>query len=1020
MIFKLIKVLIYIIALFLLSCAALFIILYMQVSRETSELMERGAIKNTVFSESPVYYDDGITPIGVFFEKTHSKYLSYNEIPRIYIKAIIASEDKNFFKHHGFDFKAIVRAFFVNYKAGKVIQGGSTITQQTAKNIFKRERKTYLIKLKELIQSLLIEKNYSKEEILEIYINQFFVTGFGKGLGVASEYFFDKDPKDLNLVEAAFLAGMVKGPYRYNPFGKTDEEKNDALRLSKNRKDYVLEKMKLLNMITEDEYVKARDQEVPFKEGRVTYGLNVAMDYIRRQLESEYFRNILSEHGLDNIATSGINIYTSISQTMQEGALNSIRKQLPILDIQLSGYDKKLNEERYMEKMGMIYKSPMDNLPFFCNISVISDDINNIYMEVKWENDGEGVIDYEGLKPIGDAWVKWKYGSYTSFDKKYALEFLSNFQIGDTIPVLFMEKTGETPMEEHLFLWEIPDLEGGVIVLNNGMIKAMAGGFFDRHFNRAADAKRQLGSIFKPIVYTAALQLKWNNLDPLTNIYDIYEFENTFYIPRPDHDTTSNAVSMLWAGVKSENLASVWLLYHLTDRLNRSEFKQVAERLGLARKESETYQDYVKRIRDKHGVIVNENSLREAAFEEAKKDMESDLIFGGDEKAIENLNRLHFDISQEDINSQIKKDVEISRFSFNRLFRMNSDLKKSIGSGVYSKDIWVDDLLPSWIMDLLQLNMDKRYEELLENEKYDIDVLYYVRDFRTLVNLFYVRQLAIEMGVSTPLDTVLSFPLGANSISILEAALAYNTIMNGKLNFVTEEGSNNEMVPVISRITDRKGDLIWEYMPEPKRILSSTTSGSVTEILRMAVENGTARRAKDSVKLSTKLDEDMMDVIIPAYGKTGTSNQFSNSSFAGFIPGIQKGDFSLDKGYVIASYVGYDDNMPMKGPYMMIYGASGALPIWIDTANAVVNSSEYKKDVEVADFAFNIDTSPLVNKDILNPVKISPVSGLPLSEGYLAGPDAVNVYSNIDNTNEDVTLKRAFEPLGGVDSDDQQ
>jgi membrane peptidoglycan carboxypeptidase len=180
----------------------------------------------------------------------------------------------------------------------------------------------------------------------------------------------------------------------------------------------------------------------------------------------------------------------------------------------------------------------------------------------------------------------------------------------------------------------------------------------------------------------------------------------------------------------------------------------------------------------------------------------------------------------------------------------------------------------------------------------------------------------------------------------------------------------------------------------------------------MAVENGTARRAKDSVKLSVRFDEDTLDVDIPAFGKTGTSNEYSNSSFAGFIPDIQKGGFSLDKGYVIASYVGYDDNRPMKSPYLTIYGASGALPIWIDTANTIVNSDEYKKDVEIADLAFNIDASPLVKSGILSPVKISSVSGLPLPAGYDADPDAVEVYSNIDNSEGDLTLKRVFEPLG--------
>ena len=166
-----------------LSLFAFFAFFYHQVSRDASAGIERGAIKNIIFSESPVYYDDGENVIGVFFEKTHRKYIQYKDIPSFFTKAIIASEDRNFFNHNGFDMKAILRAFIANIKAGKIIQGGSTITQQTAKNIFKRQKRSYRAKLKELIQALLLEKKYTKEEILEMYVNQFFVTG----LAVVSE-----------------------------------------------------------------------------------------------------------------------------------------------------------------------------------------------------------------------------------------------------------------------------------------------------------------------------------------------------------------------------------------------------------------------------------------------------------------------------------------------------------------------------------------------------------------------------------------------------------------------------------------------------------------------------------------------------------------------------------------------------------------------------------------------------------------------------------------------------------------
>ncbi len=196
-----------------------------KVVSEVSGRIERGAIDRIIASESPVYYDDGRTPIGVFFEKTHRKYTRYKDIPDMFIKALVAAEDKDFFTHWGFDLKAMLRAFVANARAGRVVQGGSTITQQTAKNIFKREKRSYKAKLKEVIEAFLLEWRYTKEEILEMYANQFFVTGYGKGLKIAAQYYFGKDLRDLDLVEVAFIVGSVKGPNRYNPFIKKTQTK---------------------------------------------------------------------------------------------------------------------------------------------------------------------------------------------------------------------------------------------------------------------------------------------------------------------------------------------------------------------------------------------------------------------------------------------------------------------------------------------------------------------------------------------------------------------------------------------------------------------------------------------------------------------------------------------------------------------------------------------------------------------------------------------------------------------------
>jgi len=1077
---RVLKIFIFLISSLLIFSAAFLGIIYQQVSRDATTRIERGAIERIIFSESPVFYDDGQTPMGVYFEKTHSKYIHFRDIPKIYVKALIAAEDRNFFNHLGFDIRAILRALIANMKAGEIVQGGSTITQQTAKNIFKRQKKTYKAKFNELIQAMLLEKRYTKEEILEMYINQFFVTGFGKGLRIAAEYYFNKKVEDLDLVESAFIAGSVKGPDLYNPFTKkTEAEKQKAMRLAKLRKNYVLNNMLMMNLITEDEHARAIKREVPFREGKVTYRLNVILNYIRAQLESDYFRAILEEQGIENIATSGIKIYTSIDREIQEGTLNSLRKHLPLLDVKLSGFNVDRLQDRYIELAGSNLKRSETNLPFICRITHINKDRNNPSLIVSWDSGG-GVIDYEGLISIGESWLKWKLGDWAVFDRRHILDFLNDFKVGDLVPVQFMETKGEDG-KRRLVLSTIPELEGGIVVLREGMIKAMVGGFTNRFFNRAADAMRQLGSIFKPIVYTAALQLKWNTLDPLINMRDLFRFESTFYLPEPDHEPKSSKVSMTWAGVKSENLATVWLLYHLTDRLNMGEFRRVVQLLGLDRGENESYLEYVKRIRDGHGVVVNRRAIMEAAFEESKKEIESDLIFNGLEDSLDNLNRLHYDMDIKKLNLNEQNELQISRMNFQRIQALNfemkrrfnnirhlldlsvqkrdSELKQSMSGdlryfylfenkdkrprmiyseaihridhvqarpvtpewilnrpeGIVPGKIWIDNIIPSEVVDLLQKHIKESYKRLLAYKRYDLDVLYRIKDFRTLANLHYVNMVAKEMGISTRLDPVLSFPLGANSISILEAALCYHTIMSGKVYPITYN-ITPDMVPIITKIVDREGENIWEYKTPPKKVLTRRVSGLITEILRLVMEKGTGQRAEDAIQLFMGAENERLNIPIPSFGKTGTANRFTNSSFVGFIPGSKKdsSDFDIGKGYVIGSYVGYDDNHPMKGRHVTIYGASGALPLWVDAANTIVNSQEYKENMQIADFAFDMQRLRTPHYGELLPVDISSTTGLPLrtKEGVIP-ENYLQAYSDVEMKEGTLTLKRAFEPLQG-------
>ena len=163
-----------------------------------------------------------------------------------------------------------------------------------------------------------------------------------------------------------------------------------------------------------------------------------------------------------------------------------------------------------------------------------------------------------------------------------------------------------------------------------------------------------------------------------------------------------------------------------------------------------------------------------------------------------------------------------------------------------------------------------------------------------------------------------------------------------------------------------------------------------------------------------EIENESLNITIPSFGKTGTANRFTNSSFVGLIPGPKEdsGHLDIQEGYVIASYVGYDDNRPMKGQFITIYGASGALPLWIDTANAIANSHDYKKNLQIADLAFDSQSAPLINNKELRPIIISSKNGLPIErQDEELSDNHIQVFSYAGIKEGELRLERLFEPF---------
>ena len=637
--------------------------LYYLVVVEPGPEIEQANIESILGRESPVLYSDGQKKIGVLFQDFHRQYLSYDQIPPRFVQALVAAEDNRFFHHHGLDIAGITRAMIANLKAGRVVQGGSTLTQQTAKNLFKRESRSYQAKLKELLYALRLEYWYSKEKILEFYSNQFYVSGNGHGLGVAARYYFDKAPADLNLLECAFIAGSVKRPNYYNPFTKKNKKQAGlARKRADERAGYVLRNMLKEGMITEKHYQDAVASDIVFNQGKMAYALNTVMDLVKEGLGSDLITDVLDEHGISNVSTSGVRIITSIDYDLQASTLYALRKHLSLLQVRLHGYERDEVQKAYGEKdVTEVKELRARDFVFGTIHSIETTQKGEVSIKVSFGDALPlGIIDGQGIEQILTAFVKHEKNRWSTVTKKKDLPLLlAQLHEGDLVyvSVRSLDLTGTAQLDLACY----PQLEGAALIMQKGAILAMAGGVENRFFNRAIDAKRLMGSTFKPFLFAAALQLGWNAVDMLDNRRNVFVFMDRPYFPRPDHHSPFDSVSMSWAGVKSENVAAVWLLYHLTDYLTPPRLRDVAGYLDMVPRSdenfTESYRQFKARIRDHFGIKVNRAALEQAAYDLAVKSLEADFLFedrAQDYRLLQNLPYgFHFDQYRESLEEQL-------------------------------------------------------------------------------------------------------------------------------------------------------------------------------------------------------------------------------------------------------------------------------------------------------------------------------------------------------------------------------
>ncbi len=443
-----------------------------------------------------IYASDGVL-IGQL-SRLRGEYVSLKEMPDILIKAVVATEDSRFFQHKGVDYLAIIRAFLKDLVYRRFKEGGSTITQQLAKMAFLSNEKTITRKIKELIIALRLERSLSKEEILELYLNRaYFGWGF-YGVQSAADGYFGKSVKDINLKEAAVLAGLLKAPEYYSPFRNPE--------LAEKRAKVVLRRMEKVGFLKPSERKRAERLKLHItKAPQVDEIYGYYLDAVKQYLIKRY--------GPMQTFNGGLRVYTTMRRWAQIKAVETLKSELERLD-KLYGWRGPLGHKKGIsiqkEFKGIL---PGDTLKPF-----VGQKSKALVLRVYPDKAICKVKGAYGVLRRKDAfWARRIYkAGRTKVIKRFNLKKI--LKPGDIVLVKIKDIKAETA---YLRLEQIPQIQGAMVSIRpkDGYVQALVGGYSYRlsQFNRALRAKRQAGSVFKPFIYALALSKGYS---PDSIIYD--------------------------------------------------------------------------------------------------------------------------------------------------------------------------------------------------------------------------------------------------------------------------------------------------------------------------------------------------------------------------------------------------------------------------------------------------------------------------------------------------------------------
>lgn len=422
-----------------------------------------------------VYSSEGAL-LGEFGEERRNL-TPIGEIPKVMKDAVLAIEDTRFFQHGGVDYKGVMRAGLANL--GKVkSQGASTITMQVARNVYLSSEKTFTRKIYEILLTFKLEHLLSKDQILEIYMNQIYLGNRAYGFAAASEAYFGKPLKSVSIAEAAMLAGLPKAPSAYNPISNPKRARSRQL--------YIIERMQENGFISAQDAVNAKKEELKIRSG--PDNTRVHAEYV-----AEMARQLIFAQYGNEAYTRGLNVYTTLNAAEQDAAYGALRKG--IMD-----YERR-QQYRGPEKFVTLSTAAQEVEDAIDDALANHPDNGDVLSAVVLEASARKIVaaraNGDTLEIVGDGLKPAQSGLSDKAPPNIKI------RRGAVIRVV---KTPKNTWE----ITQLPEVEGAFVALDprTGAIRALVGGFdFDKNkFNHVTQAWRQPGSSFKPFIYSAALE----------------------------------------------------------------------------------------------------------------------------------------------------------------------------------------------------------------------------------------------------------------------------------------------------------------------------------------------------------------------------------------------------------------------------------------------------------------------------------------------------------------------------------